>query len=726
MFLPIFSTPIAGQPPEPVSVIYPSDTVEWNIVTLDQIVDRLTNRRLPPSRILIICPFGRHEPLLRALNDEEQRLRERLRATGHVAVAPYDNRGQIREADVADLWHEGEPWAVTDHVVVDLARRYIDELTKQTNAILEAPSGYQFRKPSGNASTIFIRAGNMLREQDSLNVFSHMLLREWPPEGKAIYVDSFTVLSFAMALQRTVAFFRSSEKDSQTEYPAIENFHSYKKESSFYFPENGRYLVVTSASTSGQLATKLVDEHNADRRKIVHLLGAGDERVDDRFRQSCICYRELPLANQPAALADIAIGGEEFIPSYGEPRTVSLTKQHIDSRHAQLYKAPFYLKHLRVRSSATLSGYGSYSLFSVSNKNNTLGPEEFDRWLRERLVHEIPASIALIVHLEDAMSEALAHRVAGIFKRSGAVDVISVANVTEHETDLKKCDSVLIVASEDPNLEGFVRAGTVLRRWPDAFRHYILGHAFPETKSGFDGVAGSLTVRSGSLPRYGWSEFAVAAVGRSDLHTSALFNYPVDFNSIQTEIKQNLTQVFAEYSNPDSRQLFLPKLDGSRLALRSGSVFFEGEYENVSDEVVYLAVATAVQSAREGRGTSTPRLRFDSNPFVGSVIDPQMFSRFSDGILQGALLRCLQKEELDFSKSTVLSRQARELFVSAIRNAKNVVGEAALEFMAAFAIGKISFSKEDEKVVLQALEDGTDDLPDLLEVWRMFTATGPF
>ncbi len=147
-------------------------------------------------------------------------------------------------------------------------------------------------------------------------------------------------------------------------------------------------------------------------------------------------------------------------------------------------------------------------------------------------------------------------------------------------------------------------------------------------------------------------------------------------------------------------------------------MFFEGEYQVLSDAVIYLAVATAVQCAREGTHTTEPRLRFDSNPFVGSVIDPQMFSRFSDGILQGALLRCLHRSELDFSQSAVLSRQARELFVAVIRNATNVVGEAALEFMAALATGRVSLSPQDDHIVRERIRSAG---PNIAQVWDMFT-----
>ena len=720
MFLRIINAPVSGETTEPVSVIYPPYPMNWD-AKLNGIVDRLTNRRLPPSRILFVCPEGQHTPLITAFKNQEERLRDRLRATTHVVVASYNDRGRVENDKIVNMWQEGEPWLVTDDCVVQLATRYTEELSEQTKAILDAPSGYQFRKPSGSASRIFVRAGNMLREMDSINVYSHMLLRQWPRDAKTIYIDSFTILSFVMALQRTIAFFPD---DESTDVPSIENFHSYEKASSFNFPVDDQYLVVISASTSGSLAEELVSKHGANPSRIIHLIGAGQDKTSTTFKifkRSCIYFRKLELDSSPAALVDIRIGGEEFIPSYGEPTKISLSTRHIEEADKRRYKDEFYKLRLRLNSSGQGAGYGSYSLFSISNEGCVLGPCQLENWLIDQLIHDIPASISLIVCLADRMSKALAEQILSKLPKLNAVEVVQIEDIEEYTAQLPKSTSILIVASEDPNLEGFVRAATTLRKWPKAFRHFVLGHAFPETRSEFDSVVRSLTMRAGGERRYGWSEFAVAAIGRLDQHMNSLFNYPVNFGSglkDPTQVEQPLSEALEAYSDEDRRHVFLPKLDGGWLALRSGSVFFEGEYRGLSDEVVYLAVATAIQRAREGAATTDPQSRFDSNPFVGSVIDPQMFSRFSDGILQGALLRCLHPSELDFSQSVALSRQVRELFVTVIRNARNVVGEAALEFMAALAADKISLREQDHEILRKSIENAG---PELAQVWKMFT-----
>lgn len=717
MFLPVLDLPVGGPHPEPISVIYPPFSVNWS-ETLDRTIAELTNKRLPPSRVLFVCPEGRHKALVDEFRAQHKRLRERLRATSHVVVATYGPSGQVNDGNTVNLWDDGHEWTVTDDLVQTAAVEYIAALCKQTNALLTAPAGYEFQKPSRSSSSIFLRAGNMLREIDSVNVYSSMLLRKWPAEAKCIYVDSFTVLSFAMAFQDIVRFFAGEN----TPGPSIENFHSYDKASRFSFPSDGDYLIVISASTSGDLARNLVENHGANGAKIVHLIGAGRPRGDSgTFPESCIYFHTPPATHHTDALDNIRIGGEEFLPSYSQPTRVSLTIKHIRDEDTRRYKDAFYHNHLKIQSRASTDGYGSYTLFSVSNAAGDVGPGDLEDWLIDRLAHEIPASTSLVVHLADPMSEVLARRIVGLVPTLARTRVISADLISQDEVELSGKDAILIVASEDPNLEGFVRVSTEIRRWRDAHRHFVLVHAFPETKEDFDRVQGSLSKRSGDGLPYGWSTFAVAPVGRSDQHTKWLFDYPVDFESAfedPTDLPPLLDHLRTWRAEG---RVFLPKLDGSRLCLRQGSVFFEGEYGELSDAVIYLAVATAVQRMREGGGPGARMQRFDSNPYVGSVIDPHMFSRYSDGILQASLLRCLHPSELDYSQSTVLSRHVRELVVTVLRNAANVVGEAALEFMAALAVNKISLTAPDIEIIHSQIERKKELAP----IWKAFNTRTP-
>ena len=114
--------------------------------------------------------------------------------------------------------------------------------------------------------------------------------------------------------------------------------------------------------------------------------------------------------------------------------------------------------------------------------------------------------------------------------------------------------------------------------------------------------------------------------------------------------------------------------------------------EVVSQIAVYAMVSAAIQRAREpperGKADNSPELSFDDNPFVRSVLDPIMFARFSDGILQASLLRAAHSSELDYSASDDFSRQFTSDTLAVLTNHENAVGDAAIEYVYAFATRK--------------------------------------
>ena len=108
-----------------------------------------------------------------------------------------------------------------------------------------------------------------------------------PPECEIAYIDSFTILSFALSLKSIMHYF--AQFDQSVIRPAIENFRSYEVSQKFRVPNEANYVILISASTSGELARKLVDENQAEWGRVIHLLGVGKD--DGRFRQSCVYFR---------------------------------------------------------------------------------------------------------------------------------------------------------------------------------------------------------------------------------------------------------------------------------------------------------------------------------------------------------------------------------------------------------------------------------------------------
>ena len=228
--------------------------------------------------------------------------------------------------------------------------------------------------------------------------------------------------------------------------------------------------------------------------------------------------------------------------------------------------------------------------------------------------------------------------------------------------------------------------------------------------------------------QYGWSEFLVLPVGARRLHDSLVASR-LRFSEEAVEAYRGaLGRVLVAAlldMNADSPIpcdcLFLPCTLGSSIALRHGSVFFPNcSGGRISQVTVYGMVSAAIQCAREPTPLSkiggSPDLRFDNNPFVRSVLDPSMFTRFSDGILQASLLRATRRSELDYSGSHDLSRQFASTCRAVLRNHDNPVGDAAIEFVYALATEKILLRPKD----FQFLQETIESIPVLHACWQLF------
>ena len=368
----------------------------------------------------------------------------------------------------------------------------------------------------------------------------------------------------------------------------------------------------------------------------------------------------------------------------------------------ELHKS-FYQEELKFHEPAPVPG-GAYSTFSVSTESGDSKCSPMRQWVEDRLVHELPASVRTVVHVDDDMSAEVA---------SWLREALGSHVVTKSLAELKnsackalpKSRSVVVVAYQDPGLERLRESSVELRHMEGVHRHYVVGYAFPSSRAEHRRLKADLRMgRNG--PQYGWSEYLVLPVGDAPVHESFVPSGVFVTDAIEQhreELGDTLSKALsARETRPEipSDGLFLPRTDGTPLVLRPGSIFFDlptagvSPTADVSQIAVYAMVAAAMQAAREsgvpsGLNSAPHPPGFDDNPFVRSVLDPSMFARYSDGILQASLLRTARRPELDYSASYDLSRQFVSVCYSILVSHDQDVGDAALEFVHALATKKV-------------------------------------
>lgn len=700
----VLTTPIDGVTTT-IQVVYPShEHGDDHLATgMDRVVEDY-NRRLVPGRLLFVCPQPVAPTLEATFDNQRQRFEDRLQSISHVTIAPYDHQGLLVPQQITHLTPPATPWAIDDAFLLAVARQGIAILFEDTETILHAPHGYSFRKPSGREENIFVRAGNMLRQPDAVAIFNHLLLRHLPTNCSILYIDSFTILSFAMGLQSIAAHFDRTGHSLPA--LAIESIHSYDISQDVWIPNEENYLVLISASTSGGLADKLVAEYQADRSRIVHLLGVGAPNA--AFKDSCIYFHARPSNTDKPNPADqvnasIEIRTEEFLVSQGPPRPVRITTAHVDDHAANQLHEPFYQQALRFGPSSGTRSNRSYSPFSIDNSVHEAGELSLRTWVSEHLIHDLPASACTLLHVDDPMAEQVAEWTADHL--GPHVVAKPLEQLDTNIEDPSPTNTIAVIAYDDPDLEDLTRASIALRRLPNVHRHYVVCYAFPASRVDYERRRSDLRMAPNGR-RYGWSEFLILPVGATTLHDSlASYRQLLTSENLRSHTSTLGDPLVAALLNQGpshntcSRSLFLPRTSGTPLALRQGSVFLpRSTADGASQIAVYAMVSAAFQAAREPqRARLQPTSGFDHNPFVRSVLDPSMFARYSDGILQASLLRAAQRSELDYSASDDLSQQFASTFASVIVNHANPVGDAALEFLYALATDKVSLRKTDRE-----------------------------
>ena len=699
-----------------LEVVYPGheESDEHLEAGLKQLIEAY-NRRSPPSRLIFVCPTGIEQRIRSIYGVNAQLFNTRLVSTSHVAVAPFDECGKFVLDGLVHLKSTDSHWRIDDNFLVQLANSGIEQIFDNNNTILHAPHGYVFRKPSGREENIFVRAGNMLRTPNCLAVFNHLLLRRLPHGCSQLYIDSFTILSFAIGLQSIVGYFRRLRPSLPA--LAIQNTHSYEISSEFRIPNQANYLVLISASTSGKYARKLVDEKQADSTRIVHLVGVGHSTSE--FRKSCIYFRERPRSRSSHATDTgdsqsgiIEIDTEEFLIAQGPPRPVRISHRHVNQEAANELQRDYYRKALLFHEPGP---HLSYSPFTVSEENTSSASSPVGEWVRRHLIHQLPASAHTILYVNDDSSQLVANWVNQAI--AGCCKVMSLEEFQVDGSGSKDHNSsFVIIAHQDPGFDALGKAAIALRQVGQSHRHYVLCYAFPSSRVDHNRLKDDLRLQAGG-GLYGWSEFMVLPVGSPNLHEAlaahrnlytdeAVEPYRGAFGENLTEALRALRAAHRIGCN----ELFLPRVSGDPLKLRHGSVFFDGSESTCLTQItVYAMVSAALQQAREpalslGQTPLPPQLKFDDNPFVRSILDPSMFARFSDGILRSSLLRAARKSELDYSASESLSRQFKTICESVLDNCENDAGDAALEFVYALATNKVLLRRQDNLALRKKID----------------------
>jgi hypothetical protein len=326
------------------------------------------------------------------------------------------------------------------------------------------------------------------------------------------------------------------------------------------------------------------------------------------------------------------------------------------------------------------------------------------KWALQQLFDFAKVSTKYVVHQSDSASLSLAKTLAGEFRDRFEID-LSIVDASRLSEQNGSDAGVIVCAAVVGKGSQLLDISRQLRSFHKGPRLYLIGFQVAE-------VAEDLRLLVTNLSQSRDKNYEVRIYGSIAVGTQLLRSYseevarfyPTDLaeRNIPEALRERAKLLGSDQSV--TKRSLLPGLDSTEsMKLRPGFVFWNSKPLEKEQDFQVEAIATiaiVLQKARDN-----PELleehRLASAAFRHVMLSPENFSRFNDGLLQSAFLRCARPSEIDYRGDATLSGFMRSLLLRCFARVGSESGEAALEFLAALVDGRL---KLDESHRLQVLD----------------------
>jgi hypothetical protein len=603
------------------------------------------------------------------------------------------------------------------HSLPSLSRRALTHIFKTHDGFVEANPHYHFRNPSGRHTKRFLRLSNILKRGAEISFMAFCSLPFIDPKTKFAYLDTPSLYALVAALNDQLHTFIENFQ------PIIaDNFQSYGA-SNFDFTRITESVAIISASTSGGLAKELIArEFTTDR--ILHFLFLGPNSEGQRI----VCNLVRDNDNPEGFDADYAHGVKEDCPlcrndsfaipllgdqfEFGGPQIEPLVlKQGFAPRNLSPFLNQIVGQAiLQVGLSPEL--YKEPREFFV-NVENLLTSDRFRKKLQFHLDRSVPGKLGHIVYVDDSSlpyatlaRECLGRTDIPLLRRN------ELANI-----DGKTSSPIVIIAAVAESGRSLQDLSRDLRvAAPNATLIYIVGLLKTDSEPSRDRLQKTLVKSNTEAPhicifvdelllpssdvRHAWA---------AELNVLQDIELKPKLDERENNAVERRRQRLQRTSEPLTVDLFLKNNEKCSLPLRRGFVYWNNalfdqaiEASEFCEADVFYTIASVLQNSR-----SKQLIR--ANWFQQTILHPENFDRFNDGMIQASLLRAADVPEINYSVSTQHSEMMRETILRIIGSPKTETGEAAAEFLLSLASGRMKLQQKDLTVVATATLP--DDFP---------------
>jgi len=616
-----------------------------------------------------------------------------------------------------------------------IMRRGVTAIFRKRNGFVVSTPTYHFENPSGRHTDRFIRLSNILIRQAEISFIAFALLTHIPKDAVFAYVDTPALYSLVAAVNE---HWRSLSPERR---PLLaDNFRSYSGLDEFDFGTIEEAVALISASSSGGLAGDL-EQRGFDRARIVHVLFLGtlpdglvvacdlarDDRTNpDGFADDRKVYKADECAYCAEGSTRIPLRGDQFDISGPQPKPVLVNRDDAPPKFADQMRRLQGTRILQVGLGNRTTGERLHHI-AVSRLHES---EAFGTRLRFMVRRYVPAGVRHCIAADRASLD-LAR---SILDQIGAQDTAKLHDRnsleqlrdrirsrqeentsnsgSDHEAaDLglgEPDDPVLVVATVIENGRMLLDVSRELRNiFPEAPIIYMVGVANTAGKARRDALGKTLGLTDRPAPHQ------LAVVEEMVLPPSSLVNawnqelslYREAVADGQLQLSETLAarrNRLEETSKPLIDELFLPADPTAPLRLQMGFAFWQdgapGDPHSQAD--VFFTISSVLQQLRANAEINKPRA-LRSDWFQQTLLGPENFGRFNDGVIQSAILRAARPAELNYAGDREASAEARSVIRRILESSGGWRGEAAAEFLIAIGTGRLKLATDDLRQLLQ-------------------------
>ncbi|MCF8325701.1 MAG: hypothetical protein K9I84_12130 [Leadbetterella sp.] len=634
----------------------------------------------------------------------------------------YDQNGFII-GDNKKIWKE--------NLKEILNQGLVNVFTKNGGLVESNGISHHFVFPSGKHSSKFLRAANVLVRKSEIDFIALNTLHLFKDiEYQNIYCDTLSISVIGYSMNSYLKKFGFNYEIN------VESFQSYNG----LYDKNGIFyndsIFLISASTSGGLINYLQENHPEIKSNEICTLfylplekhsTVALERVVCKLERNTILnygiekYDTYKPPTKPCKYCDahstaISIQGDSF--SLDEPviNVRNIIADKYISASLKGFVELFRFNNdlgtiLKVSYGSSVLTRKNYNIYIDYEKiiTNIQNYEKHKKKLDAYINQHVPAATKYIIHLNDEGSKKMANYIHAKLLKS-EITIINHSELIEGRIPKDESAAILIVGSCITNGKNLLYLNRFFRDHEDIRLVYFIGinrissiSKSKELKSNIQyGLYGPVNA----------SFVEIETIACDNSHTETPWEQELALlKKIQSELDKpakfitERIQTIASFSSIKKKggdnKIFFPSIKNVELEIRKNSAFFNDNkyYKNVTQSDVYFTIACVLNNMRNNHSDGL----FQTS-FIKNLLDPFVFDRFNDGIIQASILRSAKSEELNYSCSPKLSNDMLMLLSTFIQHVNEFQGEALLEFLYALSIRKLRLCKSDYLLLLDELK----------------------